>query len=208
VVQNNPLLSSNDIFDLARNLTPSESIEFNNNFIKEIPENAFASDPHKSLVTRIYLSNNTYNERIGKNAFIGNPHLTYLGLDNNNIHTIADYGLNFTDPTTSGHRLTVYLNSNRLNSYSFNRHKIVVPSNLRVDFHLENNAFNDLNEDVFRPLAASGNKFVFKGNKFYCDCRMRWVLSQPQRNNIFDINCVNHNNTDIFQLKETDLLCF
>jgi hypothetical protein len=208
VVQNNPLLSSNDIFDLARNLTPSFSIEYNANYIKEIPENAFASDPHKSTISQIFLSNNTYNGRIGKNAFIGNPHLTLLGLDNNNIHTIDDYGLNFTSAKITGHQLTIYLQNNKLNSYSFNPNTIVIPRTIYATFHFENNAFNDLNEDVFRPLAADGNKFVFTGNKFYCDCRIRWVLDHPQSNNIHHIQCVNHNNTDVFSLKETDLQCY
>jgi len=208
VVQNNPLLLSNDIFDLARNLTPSFSIEYNANYIKEIPANAFASDPNKSTISQIFLSNNSYNERIGQNAFIGNPHLTMLGLDNNNIHTIDDYGLNFTSAKTTGHQLTIYLQNNKLNSYSFNPNTIVIPRTIYATFHFENNAFNDLNEDVFRPLAATGNKFVFTGNKFYCDCRMRWVLGQPQSNNIHHIQCVNHNNTDVFSLKETDLQCY
>ncbi len=208
VVQNNPLLLSNDIFDLARNLTPSFAIEYNANYIKEIPANAFASDPNKSTISQIFLSNNTYNERIGQNAFIGNPHLTMLGLDNNNIHTIDDYGLNFTSAKTTGHQLTIYLQNNKLNSYSFNPNTIVIPRTIYATFHFENNAFNDLNEDVFRPLAATGNKFVFTGNKFYCDCRMRWVLGQPQSNNIHHIQCVNHNNTDVLSLKETDLQCY
>ncbi len=207
VIQNNPMLSSNDIFDLARNLTPSDSIEFNENYIKEIPANAFAFDPHKSTITRIFLSNNTYNERIGKNAFIGNPHLTHLGLDNNNITTIDDYGLNFTSATTPGHNLSINLNNNRLNSNSFNNNTIVIPRGINVTFYLENNVFDDLNEGVFRPLAEAGHKFYFTGNKFYCNCKssLEWLLKKPELKNIYNVRCADHNNTDIFKLTQEEL---
>jgi hypothetical protein len=206
-IQNNPMLSSNDIFHVAHNLTPSHSIYFDNNYIKEIPANAFASDPHKSKIESIFLSHNIYNTKIGKNAFIGNPHLGKLGLDHNNIHIIEDHGLSFTAAQTLGHHLIVYLNNNKLSSKSFNKHTIVIPHNTYATFHLQNNSFTDFNEEVFKPLAVSGNKFLLSGNKFHCDCNMKWVLSKPQSTNIFDIQCANHKNANIFDLDENDLDC-
>jgi len=192
---------------LATNLTPSYAIYFDNNFIKEIPANAFESDPHKSKVESIFLSHNIYNVKVGKNAFIGNPHLSRLGLDHNNIHTIDDYGLNFTARPTLGHHITIYLQNNKLSSKSFNQNTILIPNNTYVTFHLQNNSFTDFNEEVFKPLAVSGHKFSLLGNKFHCDCSMKWIVSQPQSSNIYNVHCANHNNIDIFDLTEKQFQC-
>jgi len=147
VVQNNPELETNETFAVARHLKPSDSIEFNGNYFKQIPAEAFIGDPNTSTLNYLYLSNNTYNERIGRNAFLGHPRLRQLGLDNNNIHTIDDYGLNISAAVTLGHRLTVHLEANKLSSKSFNNNTIIIPRNVYATFHLENNLFTELSEE-------------------------------------------------------------
>ena len=65
----------------------------------------------------------------------------------------------------------------------------VIPHNTYANFHFQNNYFTDFNEKVFKPLAVSGSKF-------YCNCKMKWIVDKPQSTNIFVVQCANHNNTD------------
>jgi len=208
VIHNNPQLQTPDIFVLARNLAPTSTIEINGNFIKEIPEMAFEPKSGNSPLETIYLSNNTYNEKIGKNAFLGHPNLTQLALDNNDIKKVDDYAFNFTNPPTARHHLNISLNNNKLDGTSFTNNSFIIPSNLYLTLHLENNAFTNLPEEVFKAIASDGNNLVLNGNKFECNCGMKWVLEKPQSTNIFNIHCVNHNNKSIFELTLKDLGCY
>jgi len=74
---NNPKLLDNSIFELARNLNPTESIGFIGNAIKEIPANAFNVNHTKSSLKYFLLTNNKI-EKIGANAFLGHPNLLQI----------------------------------------------------------------------------------------------------------------------------------
>ncbi len=51
---------------------------------------------------------------------------------------------------------------------------------------------------------------LLNGNKFECDCVMKWFLDNKPtlENHVFDLKCVNKKNKNIFTLTLSELCCY
>lgn len=140
--------------------------------------------------------------KLGSFAFISLPGLKELALDDNEIVSISDYAFSFT-PTTDGH-IVIYMASNNLTSKSFTANTFGKPVHVSVLLDLENNAFTDLPQLIFKPLIEDKrNKLVFYGNKFQCGCSMKWIMEASLMDNILGVYCTDRKSS-IFSLTQTD----
>jgi hypothetical protein len=210
-IKNNSKLGSSELFSIAKSLVNTEILDFSENSLSEIPQNAFTPEPNlgsKSLLKDLILSNNKIN-RIGSNAFDGLPHLTLLELDNNLINKIDDNAFQFSlDSKESNRKLVIILNDNKLETNSFNENTFKAQNNIQISLHLLNNLLTKLPEKIFRPFVSNYlNELRLFGNKFECDCSMKWLLDTNVIKNIFDVLCNNKGLKSIYDLKVTDLGC-
>lgn len=208
MIVNNPFLADLSIFELSRNLLPSDTIGIIGNGITEIPENAFLIHGNVSHVKHIQLSNNKIT-KIGANAFVGHPLLEQLTLDHNNIQQLDNYSLNLNYSHNSGHsgQVFVFLNSNNLTSNSFAVNVFGNPQMNGLAIDLENNNLTKLPENVFRPFVSIPGSVVYLyNNNFACDCGMKWIISQSTADQIQGLYCVNIANS-IHGLTERQLGC-
>jgi hypothetical protein len=89
VIRNNKHLNDVNIFKLARNLEPYETIEFDNNNLNEVPEGGLQGNARSRSVSLkfIYLNNNNIT-KIGNFAFDSLSNLEILSLNDNKISEI------------------------------------------------------------------------------------------------------------------------
>jgi hypothetical protein len=89
VIRDNKHLNDVNIFKLARNLEPSETIEFDNNNLNEVPEGGLQGNARSRSVSLkfIYLNNNNIT-KIGNFSFDSLSNLEILSLNDNKISEI------------------------------------------------------------------------------------------------------------------------
>ncbi len=210
-IKNNSKLISSELFSVAKSLVNTEILDLSENSLLEIPQNAFNSElkmSSKSQLKNLILSNSKI-KRIGSNAFESLPHLTLLELDNNLINKIDDNAFQFSiDSKEPNHKLVIILNKNKLETNSFTENTFRTQNNISISLHLQNNLLTKLSEKIFRPFVAnSSNELKLFGNKFECDCDMKWLLDTNVSKNIYDVLCHNKGLKSIYDLKITDLEC-
>ncbi len=203
-VKKNPKLSDNIIFDLIKSLDPLEIILSSNAF-EEIPENAFVyeENPINERLSHISLDHNKL-KVITSNAFTGLKNLSYLSLDHNMISTIEDFGLKLS---TVSSNLKILLNNNNLNSSSFTMRSTDIPKKIALNLDLAQNQLKILNENIFKNiLMREKSELNILGNKFKCDCNMRWILNETLSKNVLNIFCDNKQK-NFLELTANDLSC-
>jgi hypothetical protein len=205
-IRRNKALEDLRVYELARYLEPIDTIEFDGNALEEIPQNAFTPlNPGKNKLKRIFLNHNKI-EKLHSNAFYGLPELVFIALDFNEIEEIHENGLKFSDGKMK-RKITVKLNNNQNKEENIAHNSIEVPQNVSLELHMENNELTHLPQFEFNFLESEGNKIYLLNNDIICDCSIKWALSSPQKNNIFNLQCKNFGNLDILQIKENELLC-
>jgi hypothetical protein len=194
VIRDNPKLNDTKIFDLARSLEPSETIEFDNNNLTEVPENGLRLNYNSftESLKRIYLNNNKITKILGS-AFEGLRNLEILSLNNNQISRIDENGLKFGD----GINVTVLLNNNNLTYEAFKGIKESNPNITHLSLHLENNRIDDLPESIFKEILETEKIELFlNDNNFKCkNCTLEWLLDLKgdAYNNFHSVYCMKGN---------------
>ncbi len=194
VIRDNPKLNDKKIFDLARRLEPSETIEFDNNSLTEVPEGGFMLNSNSSSqsLKHIYLNNNKIT-KILNYAFEGFKNLEILSLNNNQISKIDKNGLKFGD----GINVTVLLNNNKLTYEAFKGINESNPNITHLSLHLENNTIDDLPQDIFKEILETEKIELFlNDNNFKCkNCTLEWLLDLKgdAYNNFHSVYCIKEN---------------
>jgi hypothetical protein len=205
-IMNNRIMNDSDVYELAKNLDPFV-VNFSNNAIEEIPEFAFVENENSfnNRLSFVCLDHNRI-ERIHSNAFIGLSNLTHLSLDHNFIKTIEDFGLKLT--TIRFNFIKIFLNDNKLDDKSFSSRSFSLSENITVILDMKNNNLTTLNENVFKSIFVKyQNEIILNGNKFLCDCHMKWLLIEPQSKNNQHIECHNKEDKFIFEFTVNDMKC-
>jgi Leucine-rich repeat (LRR) protein len=204
IVRRNKSFNSPLIYDLARNLNPTDTVQLDGNSIEELPTNAFTPlNPTTNKLKKIYLNNNKI-KTILPHAFTGLPMLTTVSIDGNELEIINPNGLDFTASETQ-RQISVRLGSNKISATSFHRGAIVVPENVTLSLQLEDNEMKQLPEFEFSYLEQPGNQIVVTGNAITCDCSLRWIFTAIQRSNVLGLKCANLGSRDINQLTVSDV---
>jgi hypothetical protein len=191
---------------MFRSLQLTDELEFQFNDITEIPENAFK--PNNGSNTSLFDINLSHNQisKIGLNAFYGLDNLGDIQLQYNNLTTI-DNCLNFPP---NKYRRNIMLGNNQLTANSFNVSYLKSEENMFMSIFVENNKFTTFPENIFSKYFANGkNEISLDGNKFECDCSMKWILDNSTKLSklIHDLYCANKYNKNIFSLNAEDLGC-
>jgi hypothetical protein len=198
VIRDNKHLSDTNIFKLARNLEPSETIEFDYNNLNEVPEGGFQGSfgSRSRSLKFIYLNNNNIT-KIGNFPFDILPKLEILSLNDNKISDIAKKGLQFE----VGVNLTVLLNNNYLTTESFKGLKEINPNITQLRLHLENNKIDDLPKDIFKEILETEKIELFlNDNNFKCkNCTLLWLLDLKGKasDNFHSVYCNKGNNIKV-----------
>ncbi len=191
VIRDNPKLNDTKIFDLARHLEPSETIEFDNNNLTEVPETGLMLNSNSSSksLKHIYLNSNKIT-KILNSSFEGLRNLEILSLNNNQISKIDETGLKFGD----GINVTVLLNNNHLTYEAFKGIKESNPNIIHLSLHLENNRIDDLPENIFKEILETEKIELFlNDNNFKCkNCTLGWLLDLKgdAYNNFHSVYCM------------------
>jgi hypothetical protein len=206
---NNPKLSDNSIFELARNLNPTESIGFVGNGIKEIPANAFNVNHTISSLKYFLLTNNKI-EKIGANAFLGHPNLLQITLHHNHILQLDNNSLKLDYSKNGEHDglVFIFLSSNNLTASSFSAKTFGDIQHNALTVDLESNQIHELPESVFKALIEPEGSVVYAyNNEFKCNCGMKWILEKKASNRIQGLYCANIQKS-IQGLTEKELGCY
>jgi len=193
MIVNNPELSDNSVFELARNLNPTENIGFIGNGIKEIPANAFAANHSNSKLKYILLNNNKI-QKIGANAFAGHPNLLQITLHHNHIEHLENNSLKLDYSNNGAHNglVFVFLNNNNLTADSFSPQTFGDIQQNSISLDLESNHLHELPQTVFKPFVEiSGSLLYVYNNEFKCDCSMNWILDKVPSERIEGLYCTN-----------------
>ncbi len=201
IFRRNKSLEDQRLFELARHLEPTDTIDFSSNSLLEVPENAFTTaTPAKNKLKRIFLNQNKISS-IHSNAFSGLPMLNTLALDFNEIQEIFEKGLELR-AGTSPRNIVVKLNNNKLSETCFKRDAIVVPENVTLGLYLEYNDFTYLPQYEFKFIEKAGNSLYLTHNELSCDCSIKWIFNSPQKSNVFGLHCSNLGERNILSIPE------
>ncbi len=192
-------LSNNRIESLEtfsfNNLSKIGSINLSNNSIKNLASYSFNN------LTKIKLINLSYNSieilpENGFNEIDGNIDLSYnkikiigefsfnMGVKNFNLDFIYD-----KDYRRYSTPIFVDFSNNSLKSDAFRENSFNVTNALLI---FDSNQLQYLPQETFESFLNlhSNNRMVLRNNEFYCDCRMKWILSKTNpRYNIIGILC-------------------
>ncbi|RWS29329.1 Leucine rich repeat containing protein 13-like protein [Leptotrombidium deliense] len=147
-------------------------ISFNN--IEKIPANAFKAQRRQENLTEIDLQSNAITE-IGDFAFADVSSLEFLYLDNNKILSIK--GNTFAFQEKSSARLLLSLNSNKLNTSSFEQ-SAFLSLQRPATLDMNGNEITILTENIFKPFLfmAKRNVINIKGNPIECNEKNAWLV--------------------------------
>lgn len=200
-IENNTKLVFDDVKKLMHNLEAVEFAKLRNNRFEEISENAFQpKNLNTTLLNTLYLSGNRI-KRIGSYAFFNQSNLFIIDLRDNMIEYIDDYGLTLSKYTGKFDAIYINLNKNNITDKSFANNSLSNPNKVHIDLRIEENKLTTLDEHIFSPFINQNNRslvYLF-GNKFICDCKMKWLFESNNKRFI-NVNCANKQNTNIFEL--------
>jgi len=163
IIRNNPIMIGTHIFDIAKNNGEKlDTIEFDQNQIVDIPQNAFHSTDNKTLqlVKIIRLDNQHKGDggkglaKIGESAFANLPNLKQLSLDLNIISNIAPKGIDLSSINKVDDHVSVFLSGNDLPETEVTELKIIPPTKGSLGLVLENN-LKPISLEISQKLFAS-----------------------------------------------------
>jgi hypothetical protein len=162
IIRNNPIMIGTHIFEIAKNNGEKlDTIEFDQNQIVDIPQNAFHSVDNKTLqLVRIIRLDNQHKgggdkglASIGESAFTNLPNLKQLSLDLNTISNIATKGIDLSSINNVDDHVSVFLSGNDLPEAEVNELKIIPPTKGSLGLVLENN---------LKPINLETSQKLFK----------------------------------------------
>ncbi|XP_018016768.1 oplophorus-luciferin 2-monooxygenase non-catalytic subunit [Hyalella azteca] len=115
---------------------------------------------------------------IEPDTFSNLPNLTYIGLSQNNLTSLA--ASTFVFSGVDHVLIYIYLYSNQLQHlepgvFSVQGH----PQNVTMRLHLENNKLRTVDEEVFRPIMPYLEFVQLFDNPLECGCDIVWLLLNP-----------------------------
>ncbi|RWS06275.1 protein slit-like protein [Dinothrombium tinctorium] len=163
-------MAVNSLLKAITNMPTLRSIDLSYNNIETIPSNAFKA--LKNL-TDLDLQGNDI-KSIGDFAFAELSSLDLLNLDHNEISSIK--ANSFACQGSRNFRLVISLNSNRLNSSSF-ENDCFASCKRPMLIEMDGNILNYLDENVFKSflLTSKRNALHVRGNPIECIDKNNWI---------------------------------
>jgi len=198
---NNPLLGATDLADLFKlidNVQVLHVLDITACGITEIPNLAFAMNPH---LENIYIQHNPNLKRVGQFAFAFLPNLIDITLQSNPAMSVINaHAFEFS----SVQSVQLDLAFNQLTETSFNPLAFGTAGKSPQEVLLYANHLKSVPEAVFRQHMGGEKgiqRLLLHQNPIVCDCKTNWLVVDRLSNKVPSVNCANLNSRNLFTLE-------